>query len=90
MYYFLTKIIKRTKVEGDNMIKVSIIVPIYNIDNIFLSKCIESLLKQTLKDIDIILVDDGSPNKKYSKLCDDYAKDNINIKVIHKKNSALA
>ncbi len=71
-----------------NNIKVSIIVPIYNVEN-YLCKCINSLLNQTYKNIEIILVDDGATDN-CPKICDDYkAKDN-RIKVIHKKNGGLS
>jgi glycosyltransferase involved in cell wall biosynthesis len=69
------------------MPKVSIIVPIYNVEK-YLSRCMDSLLNQTLKDIEIILVDDGSPDNCPS-LCDDYVQQDERIKVIHKKNGGL-
>lgn len=69
------------------MIKVSIIVPIYNVEK-YLDRCIESLINQTLVDIEIIMVDDGSPDSCPSK-CDEYAKKDSRIKVIHKKNAGL-
>lgn len=69
------------------MIKVSIIVPIYNVEK-FLDRCIRSLLSQTLKDIEIILVDDESPDK-CPEICDEYARNDSRIKVIHKKNAGL-
>lgn len=67
--------------------KVSIIVPIYNVEK-YLDRCISSLINQTLKDIEIILVDDGSPDN-CPKMCDEYAKKDYRIKVIHKKNAGL-
>lgn len=67
--------------------KVSVIVPIYNVEK-YLDRCMESLLNQTLKDIEIILVDDGSPDN-CPKMCDDYAKKDERVKVIHKKNAGL-
>lgn len=69
------------------MPKVSIIVPIYNVEK-YLDRCMESLLNQTLKDIEIIMVDDGSPDN-CPKKCDDYAKKDGRIKVVHKKNAGL-
>ena len=63
---------------------VSVIVPVYNSEK-FLNKTIESLLRQTLKDIEIILVDDGSTDNS-SKICDDYAKKDNRIIVIHTRN----
>lgn len=67
--------------------KVSIIVPIYNVEK-FLDRCIQSLVNQTLNDIEIILVDDGSPDN-CPKMCDEYAQKDSRIKVIHKKNAGL-
>ena len=67
--------------------KISIIVPIYNVEK-YLDRCIASLLNQTLKDIEIILVDDGSPDN-CPKMCDEYAKKDSRIKVVHKQNAGL-
>ena len=67
--------------------KVSIIVPVYNVEK-YLDRCMESLLNQTLKDIEIILVDDGSPDK-CPQMCDEYAKKDSRIRVIHKQNAGL-
>lgn len=67
--------------------KVSIIVPVYNVEK-YLDHCIQSLLKQTLKEIEIILVDDESPDK-CAKICDEYATKDPRVKVIHKKNEGL-
>lgn len=69
------------------MPKVSVIVPIYNVEKI-LKRCIDSLINQTLKDIEIILVDDESPDN-CPEICDEYAKQDGRIKVIHKKNGGL-
>ena len=63
--------------------KVSIIVPIYNVER-FLDRCMDSLLNQTLKDIEIIMVDDGSPDN-CPQMCDEYAKNDSRVKVIQKK-----
>lgn len=67
--------------------KVSIIVPIYNVEN-YLHRCINSLLDQTLKEIEIILVDDNSPDR-CPQICDEYAMKDSRIKVIHKENEGL-
>lgn len=67
------------------MPKVSVIVPIYNVDS-FLSACLDSLLAQTLKDIEIILVNDGSKDSS-PDICDAYAQKDSRVVVIHKKNS---
>lgn len=70
------------------MSKVSVIVPVYNAEN-YLNRCVDSLLNQTLKDIEIILVDDGSPDKS-SIICDEYLKKDSRIKVIHKANGGVS
>lgn len=67
--------------------KVSIIVPIFNVE-MYLDRCIQSLLNQTLKDVEIVLVDDESPDR-CPQMCDEYAKKDARIKVIHKKNGGL-
>lgn len=64
---------------------VSIIVPVYNVER-YLSRCVESLLNQTLKDIEIILVDDGSIDCS-GKLCDEFLQKDARIQVVHKKNA---
>lgn len=69
------------------MPKVSIIVPVYNVEK-YIKQCVDSLLTQTLHDIEIILVDDGSLDKS-SIICDDYACLDKRIKVIHKRNGGL-
>lgn len=67
---------------------ISIIVPFYNVEK-YARKCIESLLSQTLTDIEIILVDDGSPDR-CGDICDEYAASDSRIKVIHKKNEGVS
>ena len=67
---------------------ISVIVPIYNVEN-YLVRCIESIINQTYSNLEIILVDDGSPDK-CSIICDEYAKKDSRIKVIHKKNGGLS
>ncbi len=66
---------------------ISVIVPIYRIDK-YLGICIESLINQTYKNLEIILVDDGSPDR-CPEICDLYAKKDDRIKVIHKENGGL-
>lgn len=68
--------------------KVSVIVPVYNVPERYLEKCVSSLVNQTLNDIEIILVDDGTPDTS-GKLCDDFAKKDSRIKVIHQENKGL-
>ena len=65
------------------MEKVSIVVPVYNAKN-YIKRCIESLVCQTYHNLEIILVDDGSSDGS-EKICDEYAKEDDRIKVIHKK-----
>lgn len=67
---------------------VSVIVPCYNVEQ-YLPKCIDSILYQTYKNLEVWLVDDGSPDK-CGAICDEYAKKDARIKVIHKKNGGLA
>lgn len=68
-------------------IRISIIVPVYNVEK-YLEVCIDSLLEQTYKNIEIIMVDDGSTDRS-KEICDEYAYKYDNCKVIHKKNSGL-
>lgn len=67
--------------------KVSVIIPIYKVEK-FLDRCMQSILHQTLNDMEIILVDDGSPDS-CPRMCDEYMKKDNRIKVIHKKNAGL-
>ena len=67
--------------------KLSIIVPVYNVE-LYLNECVESILKQTYKNFEIILVDDGSLDNS-GVLCDELAKENPSIKVIHQENKGL-
>lgn len=66
---------------------ISIIVPIYNVEK-YIKQCVDSIIAQTYKDIEIILVDDGSPDN-CPEICDDYAKQDSRIKVIHKQNEGI-
>ena len=67
--------------------RVSIIVPMYGVEK-YVEQCIDSLLNQTLQEIEIILVDDGSPDRS-GEIADEYAKKDGRIKVVHQKNSGL-
>ena len=67
---------------------VSIIVPIYNVEK-YIFECVDSLINQTYKDIEIILVDDASPDN-CPQICEDYASKDERIKVIHKPNGGLS
>lgn len=66
---------------------ISIIVPIYRVEK-YLRQCLDSILNQTYKNLDIILVDDGSPDM-CGMICDEYAKRDSRIRVIHKENGGL-
>lgn len=70
------------------MPKVSIVVPVYKAEK-YLVRCVKSLSNQTLKDIEIILVDDGSPDN-CGHMCDEFEKTDSRIKVVHKKNGGLS
>ena len=67
---------------------ISIIVPVYNVEA-YLAKCVDSILAQTYTNLEIFLVNDGSSDC-CGKLCDEYAKEDKRIKVIHKKNGGLS
>lgn len=67
---------------------ISIIVPIYKVEK-YLDECVTSLVNQTYRDLEIILVDDGSPDHCPQK-CDEWAKKDSRIKVVHKKNGGLS
>ena len=66
----------------------SVIIPIYNVEK-YLHQCVDSVLAQTFQNLEIILVDDGSPDD-CPQLCDEYANKNSCIKVVHKKNGGLS
>ena len=75
------------KIVRDKMPLVSVVVPIYNVE-LYLKECVASILSQTYKNIEVILVDDESPDL-CGKICDDYAAMDGRIKVVHKKNGGL-
>lgn len=70
------------------MTEVSIIVPVYNVEK-YIKKCIESILNQTFKDFELILVDDGSKDTS-GKICDEYQNKDNRIKVYHRVNHGLS
>lgn len=70
------------------MPKISVIVPVYKVED-FLHRCVQSILSQTHKDLEVILVDDGSPDG-CPAICDAYAEKDPRVKVIHKQNGGLS
>lgn len=69
-------------------LQISLIVPVYKVEP-YIRKCVDSLLYQTLSEIEIILIDDGSPDN-CGEICDEYAKKDSRIVVIHKENGGLS
>lgn len=67
---------------------ISIIVPVYKVEK-YINECIDSILAQTFKDFELILIDDGSPDRS-GEICDEYAGKDKRIKVIHKKNEGVS
>lgn len=67
---------------------ISVIVPVYKVED-YIRECIESICKQSYNNLEIILVDDGSPDNS-GKICDKYARMNNNIMVIHKNNEGVS
>ena len=70
------------------MAEVSVIVPVYQVEQ-YLRQCLDSILNQTFKDIEVILIDDGSKDNS-GKICDEYALNDNRVKVIHQKNMGLS
>lgn len=70
------------------MTKISIIVPVYMVEK-YICRCVDSILNQTFINFELILVDDGSPDDS-GKICDEYAKRDERIRVIHQKNQGLS
>ena len=67
--------------------KVSVVVPVYNVDN-YLERCIDSILRQSFGDFELILVDDGSTDRS-GTICDEYSDKDVRIKVIHQNNVGI-
>lgn len=70
------------------MAKVSVVVPVYNVEP-YIHKCVNSILNQTMQDLEIILVDDGATDNS-GRICDEYAEQDARIRVIHKTNGGLS
>ena len=68
--------------------KISIIVPVYNVE-LFLPRCIDSILNQSFADFELLLIDDGSKDKS-GAICDEYAEKDKRIKVFHKVNGGVS
>ncbi len=67
---------------------VSVIIPVYNVEK-YIKRCLESVINQTHKNLEIILVDDGSTDQS-GKICDDFAVLDKRIKVIHTRNNGIS
>ena len=67
---------------------ISVIIPVYNVEQ-YLERCVTSVLSQTYRNLDIILVDDGSPDRS-GEMCDQLATGDSRIRVFHKKNGGLS
>lgn len=74
--------------QNDNMPKVSVIVPVYKAEG-YLHRCVDSILAQTFTDFELLLIDDGSPDRS-GEICDEYAKKDSRIRVIHKENGGVS
>lgn len=74
-----------TKKNGE---LISVIVPVYKVEN-YIKQCVESIINQTYKNLEIILVDDGSPDK-CGEICDGYAAEDSRVKVVHKENAGVS
>ena len=70
------------------MAEISVIVPVYNVE-LYIEKCIKSIVNQTFSDIEILLVDDGTKDKS-GEICEYYSEKDVRIKVIHKENGGLS
>lgn len=71
-----------------NMPKVSIIVPVYKAEG-YLHRCVDSILAQTFTDWELLLIDDGSPDRS-GEICDEYAQKDSRVRVIHKENGGVS
>src|SRR5690606_12518940 len=67
---------------------VSIIIPVYNVE-LYLRECLDSVCRQTFRNLEIILINDGSPDHS-GEICEEYSSQDERIKVIHKKNGGLS
>ncbi len=67
---------------------ISVIVPVYNVEP-YLKRCVDSILNQTYKDFELILVDDGSTDRS-GEICDEYKKSDDRVKIMHKENAGIS
>lgn len=67
---------------------ISVIIPVYKVER-FLHRCVDSVLAQTYQNLEIILINDGSPDR-CGKICDEYAGVDPRIQVIHKENGGIS
>ena len=74
--------------QTDRQPLISVIIPVYNVEK-YLDKCVKSVINQTYKNLEIILVDDGSPDN-CPQMCDDWAKKDSRITVLHKENDGVS
>ncbi len=68
----------------ENNLKISVIIPVYNVEK-YLKRCLDSVISQTYKNLEIILIDDGSTDDS-AVICDEYAEKDNRIVLIHKSN----
>lgn len=84
----LNRKIEKIKIQKKDEKLISIIIPVYNSEK-YLNQCIESVINQTYKNLEIILIDDGSTDSS-GKICDDFAKKDKRVIVLHKKNEGVS
>ena len=73
--------------SSDDMVKVSIIIPVYNVEK-YIERCLKTLTNQTLKEIEILIINDNTPDNSM-KICEEYAKNDKRIKIYNKENEGL-